>query len=75
MAARPVGAHRRAGRLRRHLLPRGRGRAAVRGVGGDLYLSGLGLYGRWLRRHDRFPGHDHRLKPADADAVIGDLLT
>jgi ATP-dependent helicase YprA (DUF1998 family)/very-short-patch-repair endonuclease len=42
--------------------------------GGDLYVSGLGLYGRWLRRHDRFPRHDHRLKPADADVVIAGLF-
>jgi hypothetical protein len=46
----------------------------VRGVGRDLYISGLGQYGRWLRRAERFPLHRHRLKPADADAVIGDLL-
>ena len=26
------------------------------GAGSDLYLSGLGAFGRWLRRPDRFPG-------------------
>lgn len=44
------------------------------GSGADLYLSGLGAYGRWLRRPDRFPLHDHPLKPADADALIETLL-
>ncbi|MCX4093597.1 DEAD/DEAH box helicase [Nocardia sp. alder85J] len=44
------------------------------GSGGDLYVSGLGAYGRWLRRPDRFPLHDHPLKPADADTVIQALL-
>ena len=42
---------------------------------GDLYVSGLGLYGRWLRRPQRFPLHKHALKPADADAIIADLFT
>ena len=37
-------------------------------------MSGLGHYGRWLRRPDRFPLHDQPLKPADADAIIEDLL-
>lgn len=43
--------------------------------GGDLYVSGLGLYGRWLRRPQRFPLHDQALKPADADAIIDNLFT
>lgn len=42
--------------------------------GGDLYLSGLGAYGRWLRRPDRFPTHDHPLSPADATGLIEILL-
>ena len=42
--------------------------------GGDVYMSGLGLYGRWLRRKDRFPLHDHQLKPADADVIIKALF-
>jgi ATP-dependent helicase YprA (DUF1998 family) len=50
---------------------RSKGTAAF---GGDLYVSGLGLYGRWLRRPQRFPLHDQILKPADADAVITDLF-
>lgn len=45
---------------------------AVAGIGADLYLSGLGAYGRWLRRHNRFPGHD--LKVKDADALIENLM-
>ncbi|WP_326603457.1 DEAD/DEAH box helicase [Rhodococcus sp. PD04] len=45
------------------------------GSGADLYLSGLGAYGRWLRRPDRFPLHEHPLKPAEADTVIDTLLT
>ena len=62
VAPRAMDAHRRAGRLRRHLLSRRRARRAARGFGGDLYISGLGQYGRWLRRQDRFPLHDHPLK-------------
>ncbi len=49
---------------------RGKGAASR----GDLYLSGLGLYGRWLRRPDRFPDHDHPLRVADADVIIEDAL-
>jgi len=45
------------------------------GVGSDLYLSGLGLYGRWIRRPDRFPGFDHVLKVKGADAIIERLLS
>lgn len=45
------------------------------GIGRDLYLSGLGLYGRWLRRPDRFPLHPHPVAVADADTIIGSLLT
>jgi hypothetical protein len=41
---------------------------------GDLYVSGLSLYARWLRRHDRFPLHHHQLKPADAQAIIVSLF-
>lgn len=44
------------------------------GSGADLYLSGLGGYGRWLRRPERFPLHDHALKPADVDVLIESLL-
>lgn len=44
----------------------------VAGVGADLYLSGLGAYGRWLRRPNRFPGH--ALKTKDADALIENLM-
>jgi hypothetical protein len=47
---------------------------ALPGVGRDLYLSGLGLYGRWLRRPNRFPLHPSQLKVADGDAVIATLL-
>lgn len=43
------------------------------GVGADLYLSGLGAYGRWLRRPNRFPGHS--LNTKDADALIENLMT
>lgn len=46
----------------------------VAGTGADLHISGLGNYGRWLRRPDRFPLHDHPLKPADADTLISSLL-
>jgi len=41
---------------------------------GDLYVSGRGLYGRWLRRPDHFPLHDHPLSPTDAATVIEALL-
>ncbi|MGV7254589.1 DEAD/DEAH box helicase [Mycobacterium kansasii] len=44
------------------------------GAGADLYLSGLGAYGKWLRRPGRFPLHTQRLKPADADRVIDAVL-
>ncbi|GFG53371.1 DEAD/DEAH box helicase [Mycolicibacterium agri] len=44
------------------------------GVGADLYLSGLGAYGRWLRRPNRFPGFAHPLKTADAQAIIEHLM-
>lgn len=54
--------------------PGGRSKGAA-AFGGDLYVSGLGLYGRWLRRPQRFPLHDHVLKPADADAIITDLFS
>jgi ATP-dependent helicase YprA (DUF1998 family)/very-short-patch-repair endonuclease len=44
------------------------------GTGADLYLSGLGAYGRWLRRPNRFPSHDHEIKTADALALIENLM-
>ncbi|EHB48617.1 DEAD/DEAH box helicase domain protein [Mycolicibacterium rhodesiae JS60] len=47
---------------------------SVAGIGADLYLSGLGAYGRWLRRDQRFPQHATKLKPADADVLIESLL-
>ena len=53
--------------------PSGRPKA-VAGIGADLYVSGLGAYGRWLRRADRFPGFQHPLKPADAQALIEHLM-
>lgn len=46
----------------------------ITGIGADLYLSGLGAYGRWLRRPDRFPAHGQKLKTADADTIIEGLL-
>ena len=49
--------------------PGGRPKGAT-GIGADLYLSGLGAYGRWLRRPNRFPGFQHALKTADAQALI-----
>ncbi|MGD9525257.1 MAG: DEAD/DEAH box helicase [Dehalococcoidia bacterium] len=52
--------------------PGPRPRAA--GIGRDLYVSGLGLYGRWLRRPDRFRGHQHAVSVKDADAIIAQLL-
>jgi hypothetical protein len=45
--------------------------------GRDLYLSGLSLIGRWLRRPDRFPHLRTTgvvLKVADADAILADVL-
>lgn len=37
----------------------------------NLYLSGLSLYGRWLRRADRFAGlRDHKLKVEQATDLI-----
>lgn len=42
--------------------------------GGDLYISGLGLLGRWLRRPARFPHHADKIKVADANDIIADLL-
>ncbi|CQD08042.1 DEAD/DEAH box helicase [Mycolicibacterium conceptionense] len=46
----------------------------VAGIGADLYLSGLGAYGRWLRRPGRFPGFQQPLKPKDADTIIENLM-
>lgn len=51
--------------------PRPRGAA---GIGRDLYLSGLGQYGRWLRRPDRFPQQLQPLTVQDASEVIRTLL-
>jgi very-short-patch-repair endonuclease len=51
--------------------PRPRGAA---GIGRDLYLSGLGQYGRWLRRPGRFPHHGQRLTVQEAGDVITALL-
>jgi hypothetical protein len=53
--------------------PGGRTKGAA-AFGGDLFVSGRGLYGRWLRRPHQFPLHDHVLKPADADAIIEGLF-
>lgn len=47
---------------------------SVAGIGADLYLSGLGAYGRWLRRPNRFPGFQHPLKTVDAQALIESLM-
>ncbi|SEP88162.1 ATP-dependent helicase YprA, contains C-terminal metal-binding DUF1998 domain [Mycobacterium sp. 88mf] len=44
----------------------------VAGIGADLHLSGLGAFGRWLRRPNQFPGHD--LKTKDADTLIEHLM-
>ena len=48
---------------------------ATPGVGRDLYISGLGQYGRWLRRPGRFPSHEHPIKVKDADDLIVGLLS
>ena len=48
---------------------------ATPGVGRDLYISGLGQYGRWLRRPGRFPLHEHPIKVKDADDLIVGLLS
>ncbi|MBF9317689.1 DEAD/DEAH box helicase [Mycobacteroides chelonae] len=44
------------------------------GIGADLYLSGLGAYGRWLRRPNRFPAHKQVLNTSDSEALINNLL-
>lgn len=46
----------------------------VAGIGADLHLSGLGAFGRWLRKPNRFPGYAHVLKTADAQVVIENLM-
>jgi ATP-dependent helicase YprA (DUF1998 family)/very-short-patch-repair endonuclease len=51
--------------------PGGRPKGAT-GIGADLHLSGLGAFGRWLRRPNQFPGHD--LKTKDADTLIEQLM-
>jgi ATP-dependent helicase YprA (DUF1998 family)/very-short-patch-repair endonuclease len=53
--------------------PGGRPKSAP-GIGADLYLSGLGAYGRWLRRPNRFVDHHHEIKTADAQALIESLM-
>ncbi|ODR08035.1 DEAD/DEAH box helicase [Mycolicibacillus koreensis] len=50
------------------------GRPKTAGTGADLYLSGLGAYGRWLRRPNRFPGHSHPIKTDDAQLIIENLM-
>jgi len=47
---------------------------APAGIGRDLYLSGLGQYGRWLRRPDRLPHHQQPLTVQHAGEVIAVLL-
>lgn len=54
--------------------PGSRPKGGAPGSRSDIYLSGLGLYGKWLRRPQRFPGHMHPLKPADALAIIDTLM-
>jgi ATP-dependent helicase YprA (DUF1998 family) len=41
---------------------------------GDLYLSGLGGLGRWLRRPQRFPHLEHKMSVEDASKLIEQLL-
>ncbi len=41
---------------------------------GDLYLSGLGSYGKWLRRPQRFPEHADKLSVDDASQLIEQML-
>lgn len=41
---------------------------------GDLYLSGLGGYGRWLRRPQRFPHITEKITVEDASQLIEQLL-
>jgi len=41
---------------------------------GDVYLSGRGGFGQYLRRHDTFPEHAAALSVDGADAVIAALL-
>jgi hypothetical protein len=45
------------------------------GAGRDLYLSGLGQYGRWLRRPERFPERAKPLTVQEAGDVIAALLS
>ncbi|MGH3562366.1 MAG: helicase-related protein, partial [Mycobacterium sp.] len=49
-------------------------RPKTAGTGADLYLSGLGAYGRWLRRPNQFPAHAHPIKTADSQSIIESLL-
>ncbi|WP_433803399.1 DEAD/DEAH box helicase [Actinomycetospora sp. CA-084318] len=55
--------------------PAPRPKGGAPGAGSDLFLSGLGLYGKWLRRPQRFPQHRQPLKPADAMGIIEYLMT
>lgn len=41
---------------------------------GDVYLSGRGGFGQYLRRHDTFPDHPGAMSVDDADAIIAALL-
>ncbi|MBM7278983.1 DEAD/DEAH box helicase [Gordonia rubripertincta] len=49
-------------------------RPKTAGAGADLFISGLGAYGRWLRRPQRFPGFDHAIRPKEALALIECLM-
>lgn len=54
-----------------HVWPRRRGRGDS---GGDLFLSGLSAYARYLRRTLADPSRGLVLKPADAEECIRELL-
>jgi ATP-dependent helicase YprA (DUF1998 family) len=41
---------------------------------GDVYLSGRGGFGQYLRRHDTFPDYAPAITVDDADAIIAALL-
>ncbi len=53
------------------LFPRSRGADEYRG---HVYLSGLGGFGQYLRRRGTLPHHSDRLRAADTEVVIRDLL-
>lgn len=42
---------------------------------GDVYLSGRGGFGQYLRRHDTFSSHSLPISVDDADAIIASLLS